>query len=114
MTVDAPSASTLHVRFYAQFSTLLGENLIWVQTMLPVQTMRERLRAALIDVRKAQRVSQRELARRLRRPQSYVSKYECGERRLDVCELLEILEALRFDPVEFLRRLTCDTYSSAS
>jgi transcriptional regulator with XRE-family HTH domain len=39
-------------------------------------------------------MTQQDLARRLRKPQSFVSKYENGERRLDIAEFLEIAEAL--------------------
>ncbi|MGH8544458.1 MAG: helix-turn-helix domain-containing protein [Gammaproteobacteria bacterium] len=35
-----------------------------------------------------------DLAARLERPQSYVSKYETGERRLDLIELKAICEAV--------------------
>ena len=45
----------------------------------------ERLKAA----RKAAGLTQAEVARRLGRPQSYVSKSESGERRVDVVELSE-------------------------
>jgi hypothetical protein len=35
---------------------------------------------------------------RLGRPQSFVSKYENGERQIDVAEFIEILSALGADP----------------
>jgi hypothetical protein len=56
-----------------------------------------RLQELLISGRAAAGLTQEELARRLRRPQSFVSKYETGERRLDVVELLEIAEAIEVD-----------------
>ena len=37
--------------------------------------------------------------------QTYVSKYEKGERRLDLIEFLEIAEAVGFDPLDFIKRL---------
>jgi len=37
----------------------------------------------------AARLTQVEVANKLRRPQSYVSKCESGERRVDVVELME-------------------------
>jgi Helix-turn-helix len=38
-------------------------------------------------------------------PKSYVSKYERGDRRLDVIEFLEIARVIGFDPHELLRQL---------
>ena len=46
-----------------------------------------------------------DLADRLRRPQSYVSKYESGERRLDVLELRQVCNALGISLDEFVRKL---------
>jgi predicted transcriptional regulator len=43
-------------------------------------------------------LKQEEIARRLRRPQSFVSYYEAGERRLNVIELIDICEAIELDP----------------
>ena len=65
----------------------------------------ERFRAMLVESRKAAGLSQAEVAARLRRAQTYVSKYERGERRLDVVEFLEVARVLDFDPVKFIRRL---------
>ena len=48
--------------------------------------------------RKSRGLTQVELARRLSRPQSFVSKYESGERRLDVVEYMEVMEALGASP----------------
>jgi transcriptional regulator with XRE-family HTH domain len=59
----------------------------------------------LIEARKTAGLTQVGLAVRLARPQSYVSKYEGGERRIDVVEFLEVAEALGIDPGEFLKRL---------
>lgn len=52
--------------------------------------------------RKRAGLSQEELARRLGKPQSYVSKYENGERRLDVVEVAEIAEAMGIDALDLL------------
>jgi transcriptional regulator with XRE-family HTH domain len=43
-------------------------------------------------------LTQTELAKLLRKPQSFVSNYERGNRRIDVLELLRIVEALKADP----------------
>jgi len=39
------------------------------------------------------------------KPQSFVSKVESGERRLDVIELFDFLRVLKVDPIEFVRPL---------
>lgn len=43
-------------------------------------------------------LTQSELAARLGKPQSFVAKYEGGERRIDVLEFLTIAQALEADP----------------
>ena len=48
----------------------------------------------LITARKDADVTQDEVARRLNRPQSFVSKYENGERRVDIIEFIEIAESI--------------------
>jgi transcriptional regulator with XRE-family HTH domain len=63
-----------------------------------------KLREQFIQTRKSVGLTQVELADRLRRPQSFVSKYERGERRLDIIEFCEVCRALGIDPVRFLQR----------
>lgn len=48
----------------------------------------------LMQARESQGLTQAQVAERLNRPQSFVSKYENGERRLDVIEFLEVAAAL--------------------
>jgi transcriptional regulator with XRE-family HTH domain len=63
----------------------------------------------LVAGRQAQSLTQFQLAERLGRPQSFVSKYERGERRLDFVEVFEIAEALHVDMCDLvieLRRLS--------
>ncbi len=50
-------------------------------------------------------LSQVELAARLGRPQSFVSKYESGERRLDVAEFIEICRAMEVSAPKLLKKL---------
>jgi len=50
-------------------------------------------------------LSQTEAANRLGRPQSFVSKCESGERRVDVVELLGFCEVYGIDVVGFVREL---------
>ncbi|NET17534.1 MAG: helix-turn-helix transcriptional regulator [Okeania sp. SIO1H6] len=64
-----------------------------------------RFRELLIEARKEINLTQVELSMKLSRPQSYVSKYERGERRLDLIEFLEIAEALEIDPLAFIEKL---------
>lgn len=59
----------------------------------------------LVAARRAQGLTQLEVAQRLGKPQSFVSKYERGERRLDVVEVVEIAAALAADPCELLAEL---------
>jgi len=47
-------------------------------------------------------ITQQQLSEKLNRPQSFVSKYENGERRLDLIELIDICNALSSDPHELL------------
>ncbi|HUT51905.1 MAG TPA: helix-turn-helix transcriptional regulator [bacterium] len=58
----------------------------------------DQLRALLVETRRSSGLTQQELARRLKKPQSFVSKYELGERRLDVIEFLQVAAALETDP----------------
>ncbi|MCK4794521.1 MAG: helix-turn-helix domain-containing protein [Desulfobacteraceae bacterium] len=66
----------------------------------------EVFRELLAQCRRDASVTQLVLAERLGRPQSFVSKYESGERRLDIIEFLEVAEALQFDPIDFIEKLT--------
>jgi transcriptional regulator with XRE-family HTH domain len=65
----------------------------------------KRFRELLVAARKKAELTQAELSSRLNRPQSFVSKYERGERRLDVVEFREVACALGVDPVQFLAKL---------
>lgn len=62
-------------------------------------------RALMVKARKGADLTQVELARRLRKPQSFVAKYERGERRIDVVEFLKIARAIGADPLRIVRDL---------
>ena len=64
-----------------------------------------RLREWLIEARHASGISQAQLATLLGRPQSFISKYERGERRLDFVEVLEIATALQVDARDLVGEL---------
>lgn len=54
----------------------------------------QRLCALLRQMREQAGLTQVQIAERLRVPQSFVSKYESGERRLDVIELAHVATAM--------------------
>lgn len=80
------------------------------RTRGPIKTLRspehEALRALLAGARRKAGLTQQDVAKRLKRPQSFVAKYEGGERRLDVVEFLNVSKALGADPIKLLRALT--------
>ncbi|MGH7110836.1 MAG: helix-turn-helix domain-containing protein [Stellaceae bacterium] len=63
----------------------------------------------IVSVRNDTGFTQQQLAEQIGKPQSFVSKYERGERRLDLIEFLAIAEALDIDPCQFIRDLQADT-----
>jgi transcriptional regulator with XRE-family HTH domain len=62
-----------------------------------------RLIETLVAVRHVSGARQQALAKKLGRPQSFVAKYEGGERRIDVIEFIAIARALGADPVRLFR-----------
>lgn len=54
----------------------------------------------LIRARRQAGLTQQQLAKKLGRPQSFVAKYENGERRIDVIEFATIARAIGADPLE--------------
>jgi transcriptional regulator with XRE-family HTH domain len=60
----------------------------------------------LVVARKKAGLTQAEVAKKLHRPQSFVAKYENGERRLDVVEFVELARALAADPIALVRAYT--------
>lgn len=65
----------------------------------------ERLCALLVEARDRAHLTQAQLAAKIGRPQSFVSKYERGERRLDVIEFLEVAQALEASPAGLITKL---------
>lgn len=63
------------------------------------------LRSLLTAARRKAGLTQTDVAERLGKPQSFVAKYEGGERRLDVIEFLAVAQALGADPRVILRGL---------
>jgi transcriptional regulator with XRE-family HTH domain len=61
--------------------------------------------ACLAAARVRSGATQRDVADRLRKPQSFVSAYESGQRRVDVQEFIAIAEALGSDPLKVFREV---------
>ena len=59
-------------------------------------------RAILVQARKTSGLTQVQIAKALGKPQSYISKYENGERRLDFPEFIKIADVLGINVVSFL------------
>lgn len=63
------------------------------------------LLSILVALREDKGLSQHQLAKKLKKPQSFVSKYERGERRLDIIEFLDIVKVLKADPHDIIDEL---------
>jgi transcriptional regulator with XRE-family HTH domain len=63
------------------------------------------LLALLRQIRLDAKLRQVDLAKRLGQPQSFVSKYESGERRLDILELRSVCEAVGTTLEQFVAKL---------
>lgn len=59
-------------------------------------------RDAIKDIRNRQGLKQEQLAKKLKKPQSYISKYENGERKLDFIEVLDICSACNVSVEDFV------------
>ncbi|HDL6713950.1 TPA: helix-turn-helix domain-containing protein [Yersinia enterocolitica] len=66
----------------------------------------ENLQKLLIFHRKKAGVTQKMLSEALGKPQSYISKYETGERRIDVIELIDICDELGVPFYNLIREVT--------
>ena len=70
-----------------------------------VASMKKRRLAALLrEVRVAANLTQDQVADRIGQTQSYVSKYENGEQRLDLIELEAVCKAVGISLMDFVRR----------
>jgi transcriptional regulator with XRE-family HTH domain len=68
------------------------------------QKAKRALLTLLRHVREEAGVLQADLAKKLGRKQGFVSKYELGDRRLDLLDLADICDALGISFVEFAKR----------
>lgn len=67
--------------------------------------------ALLIEQRKKSGLTQAQLAKRLRRYQSFVATVESGQRRIDVIEFLDLADAIGFDPIDAIKKLRASARS---
>lgn len=65
----------------------------------------KKLSAELRAIRTSAGYTQVQLAEKLEKPQSYVSKYESGERNLDFIEVLAVCQACNYSPAELILKL---------
>jgi len=72
--------------------------------MLRTSSEQERFQNILRELRLDAQLRQIDLAKILRQPQSFVSKYESGERRLDFLELRDVCRALGVSLADFVCR----------
>jgi transcriptional regulator with XRE-family HTH domain len=69
------------------------------------EVQREKLQELLKRIRQDKGIRQIELAEKLGVPQSFISKYESGDRQLDILELRQICQAVGISLQEFMRKL---------
>jgi transcriptional regulator with XRE-family HTH domain len=62
----------------------------------------------IIETRQARGLSQRELAAKLGKPYSFVSKIERRERRLDVVEFVALARALNVEAADLMAKLAAE------
>ncbi len=73
---------------------------------------REKFLLLLKEMRQKHGVTQVELAKKLGVPQSFVSKYESGERQLDILELRQICQLVGISFDDFVRQLEEKLYET--
>ena len=69
------------------------------------QTEKEILRQLLRQERDEAGLRQVDLAKKLGKPQSYISKYESGEKTLDILEVREICAVFEITLSDFTKKL---------
>ncbi len=74
---------------------------IWHQNYV---TLRKQLKTLRVE----NNFTQVELSKKLDKHQSYVSKYENGDRNIDIIELIQICDAINVDLVNFIKLLYQD------
>jgi len=79
---------------------------------LPLSSIRSdlylRIIELLVQARKDAGITQAELGRRIGQRQTFVSKFELGERRLDIAEFLAVGRAIGTDPFAIVRAVEAE------
>ena len=57
------------------------------------------------EARQAAGMTQRAVAARIGKPQSYIHKWECGQRQLNPIDLRDLCEAMGVSFVDFIKQL---------
>ena len=65
----------------------------------------EELRRLLKERRQRAELTQRQVAAKIGRPQRFISQVETGSHRVTVVELIELAEAIGFDPLAAVKRV---------
>lgn len=72
----------------------------------PIYSREQRVLLALLQqLRSDAGLRQSDVATKIRRPQSFVSKYEAGQRRLDILELRQLCAVFGVSLSDFVARL---------
>ena len=95
--LHAQNMSILCIRQYVHITYRMKKRIYIAQRSRLVSLLREmRIEASLTQV---------DLAARIEKDQAYVSRYESGQRRLDVLEVREICQVVGVTLEEFVKRL---------
>ena len=70
-------------------------------------------RTLLVSARERSGFTQAQIATKLGKPQSFISKYERGERRLDFSEFIELADIIGVDVVEFIDNYRAEMLENA-
>lgn len=68
----------------------------------------KRILEMMVSARKSAGLTQRDVAARLKQPPSYIGKLESLQRRLDVIEMIDVLDAIGVKPTKFIAEMIAD------